>query len=239
MAITIKCSKCGNENPLGDLFCRQCGNELDMNTLDPGEVKVVKKHKGCKTLFELIFLLIVFAFFGVLGALFLAPSGVNFPSDQDDVYKKQIDGAVSVLTKEDQSSERLVKQVDAGGVVQQMVIKEGGTQAVIVVKDGLVNFSFRKLYYGFPFTFTIIGKLEEGETSDEYHWRVAQNTTFAITDTKVGMIPATKMTLAHIRKYFMAFLNNKDFTDLPAKLISVQLTPENDFMVTLMKQQSQ
>ncbi len=238
MAITIKCPKCGNENPLGDLFCRQCGNELDMNALDPGEIKVVRKHKGCRALFELIFLVVIFAFFGGLACMFIAPPGVEFPSTQDDVYTKRIDGAAGALTKDDPAAERIVKQADAGGVMQQLVVKESGTYSVITVNNGLVNFSFRKLYYGFPFTFTIVGKLEDGETGDDNHWQIAKNTVFSVVDTKVGMVPATRMALPHIRKYFLGFLDGADFKALPEKLLTVKLTPENDFSVTLANPQA-
>jgi hypothetical protein len=31
MSVTIKCSKCGAENRLGQLFCRECGDKLDLS----------------------------------------------------------------------------------------------------------------------------------------------------------------------------------------------------------------
>lgn len=232
MAITIKCTKCGNENPLGDLFCRQCGTELDMNTLDPGEVRIARKKNGCfKTLFEFIYVVLIFGFFALMVMLFMAPSGVSFPSLQDDVYTKKIGDAVGAL-KITEPGDKVVKQDNAGGVFQSIVIKESGTYAVIKVEGDLIAFSFRKLYYGIPFTFTMYGTLEESDASDDYHWRVGQNTSFAITDTRVGMIPTGKLTLLHIRKYFLSFLDGKDFKELPEQIASIKLTPEKDFLVT-------
>ena len=235
MAITIKCTKCGNENQLGDLFCRQCGNELDLNILDPGEVRVVKKHKGARNLTELLFIAIVFAFFALVVCLFLAPSGVSFPTKDDDVYTKRIDNAAGAVSNSAGDATRVVKQDDAGGVFQRLIIKDDGTNAVIKVNGGTVEFTLRKMYYGLPLTFSICGKLEDGETSDEYHYRLAKNTVFSVTDTKVGMIPATKLTFAHIRRYFLDFLGKDEFKSLPDKIESIKLTPENDFSVTLLK----
>lgn len=35
MATFVKCGKCGLENRLGSLFCRQCGNRLDLTNVKP------------------------------------------------------------------------------------------------------------------------------------------------------------------------------------------------------------
>jgi zinc-ribbon domain len=35
MSVTVECQKCGSENRLGQLFCRECGAKLDLSKLTP------------------------------------------------------------------------------------------------------------------------------------------------------------------------------------------------------------
>ena len=45
----IKCQKCGFENQMGSIFCRECGEKLDMEAIDPNKLqKDVDKEKSIK-----------------------------------------------------------------------------------------------------------------------------------------------------------------------------------------------
>jgi len=45
----IKCQKCGFENQMGSIFCRECGEKLDMDAIDPNKLqKDVDKEKLIK-----------------------------------------------------------------------------------------------------------------------------------------------------------------------------------------------
>ena len=45
----IKCQKCGFENQMGSIFCRECGEKLNMNAIDPNKLqKDVDKEKRIK-----------------------------------------------------------------------------------------------------------------------------------------------------------------------------------------------
>ncbi len=71
----IKCQKCGFENQMGSIFCRECGEKLDMDAIDPNKLqKDVNKEKSIKLAKKRIKeaistgfgLLIVVAFLGVV-----------------------------------------------------------------------------------------------------------------------------------------------------------------------------
>ena len=71
----IKCQKCGFENQMGSIFCRECGEKLDMDAIDPNKLqKDVNKEKNIKLAKKRIKeavstgigLLIVVAFLGVV-----------------------------------------------------------------------------------------------------------------------------------------------------------------------------
>lgn len=45
----IKCQKCGFENQMGSIFCRDCGEKLNMDAIDPNKLqKDVEKEKSIK-----------------------------------------------------------------------------------------------------------------------------------------------------------------------------------------------
>ena len=45
----IKCQKCGFENQMGSIFCRECGEKLNMDAIDPNKLqKDVNKEKNLK-----------------------------------------------------------------------------------------------------------------------------------------------------------------------------------------------
>jgi hypothetical protein len=71
----IKCQKCGFENQMGSIFCRECGEKLDMDAIDPNKLqKDVNKEKNIKrakkrikeAISTGIGLLVVAAFIGVV-----------------------------------------------------------------------------------------------------------------------------------------------------------------------------
>ncbi len=71
----IKCQKCGFENQMGSIFCRECGEKLDMDAIDPNKLqKDVNKEKNLKrakkrikeAISTGIGLLVVVAFLGVV-----------------------------------------------------------------------------------------------------------------------------------------------------------------------------
>ena len=71
----IKCQKCGFENQMGSIFCRECGEKLNMDAIDPNKLqKDVNKEKNIKRAKKRIreaistgfALLVVAAFLGVV-----------------------------------------------------------------------------------------------------------------------------------------------------------------------------
>ena len=71
----IKCQKCGFENQMGSIFCRECGEKLNMDAIDPNKLqKDVNKEKNLKRAKKRIkeaistgfAILIVAAFLGVV-----------------------------------------------------------------------------------------------------------------------------------------------------------------------------
>lgn len=93
----IKCSKCGFENQMGVIFCRQCGEKINMDEVSPESLEKGKNKENAgkvvgKIIRWTIRLLLLLIIIGILGAA-LAPWGlpVYTPLDEsaDDFKKKE------------------------------------------------------------------------------------------------------------------------------------------------------
>lgn len=84
MAVNIKCQKCGADNRLGQLFCRECGAKLDLSKLTPEHVaKSNREGGGGASIGRLLRLVVSLGLLALLGALCwpMPPSG-DAPSAQ-------------------------------------------------------------------------------------------------------------------------------------------------------------
>lgn len=87
----IKCSKCGFENQMGAIFCRGCGEKIDMNSLDPETVAKSKNaaergKKIAKLIRHLVGIVILLAIIGTVAAAFV-PCGDAYAEAPEDALK--------------------------------------------------------------------------------------------------------------------------------------------------------
>lgn len=245
MPVTIKCKQCGHDNMLGDIFCRECGAELDLEALDPGKVrKRAKKKSGClKTSLELLFIFLILFGIAFVSAFFISPFDVKFPQITDDVpgedlkLAEQIGNSIS-----GENAERFfqVKPEQAATVFKNLVLtdrKYSDSWLVIRVNDeGVVSFFFKKLYYGFPVTISVVGHIEDGDQNDDSHWQLAQQSTFVVSEIKFGLVPVGIQSVPFLRKHFLTFLEEKPFTDIRAALGSINFDKEKKFALDVNRQ---
>ena len=70
----LVCPKCGTDNLLNAIFCRGCGDKLNLNEMKP-EQFVEKKTKKGAPLWQKIFVSAVFGVIVCIGGLMICPSG--------------------------------------------------------------------------------------------------------------------------------------------------------------------
>jgi hypothetical protein len=82
MSVTVTCQKCGAENRLGQLFCRECGAKLDLSKLTPEGVARKSSAVGFAGMMSrLIRIVISLALVTILGMLcWSAPATGDAPS---------------------------------------------------------------------------------------------------------------------------------------------------------------
>lgn len=100
----IKCVKCGFENQMGAIFCRQCGEKIDMNAISPeslesGKVKENAKKKALSAIRWTVRIVVLVVILGGAAAAF-APWGLPTyvaPDENSADFKKKEETAMAKL----------------------------------------------------------------------------------------------------------------------------------------------
>ena len=100
----IKCSKCGFENQMGAIFCRGCGEKIDMNALDPETVAKSKDaaergKKIAKFFRHTLGIIILLAIAGAVGVAFI-PCGDAY-TEAPEAALKSVTPKIELLGMED------------------------------------------------------------------------------------------------------------------------------------------
>ncbi len=248
MSITIKCKSCGYENQIGDVFCRKCGNELELDHIDPDQMRKKRKSKkiGCGVMgFELICLIVILGFLGSIFSLFLTPPGFNFSMVDEgmtgearkyaDRIQRMVDKRPPTDRDKNPETEVEVPAGVAGEVFKAMAMRGSDyekAKGLIKVEGNQISFA-AKLGSALPITVTVTGILKEGDKNDQSHWRLTDATTFEITGTKIGLLPTGVQTAPFIKQTFFQFFERDNFAKLRSGLGSITLTDKGNFLVTV------
>lgn len=243
MAVTIKCKSCGNENPMGDVFCRKCGGELEIENIDPGKLR--KKHgKGCfTTIVELLTIGLMLAFFAVGACLFITPSDSRMDTLGNE-DKKQVDALSAEINKAIKGEIR-TRSFDlhgrlAGPLFKKTVLTSDHFEEYYVKIDPVNNDTFKFHLKtggrGMPFTVSVICKVIEGEINDETHWQIGVNRSVEVLDTRVGLIPLTSYFAPFIKKTFFQFFELQTFTDMRTHLDNLIPVPDKGLTLVVFRQ---
>ena len=95
----LKCPACQSDNQIGAIFCRTCGDKLNLDEIEPDEIVAAADGVTGSSLFfikKLVMLTIFICLVGALVSLFLAP-GVNVPPPLDEAAQRAAAGRFSRL----------------------------------------------------------------------------------------------------------------------------------------------
>ena len=87
----VTCKKCGNQNPLGAIFCRACGEKIEMEDFTPKVTSGSKRKMSAFVVRRLISLVLSVVLLGFIAALFLKPSVPTYDVEvaEKDIVNKQ------------------------------------------------------------------------------------------------------------------------------------------------------
>ena len=83
----VTCKKCGNQNPLGAIFCRACGEKIEMEDFTPKVTSGSKRKMSAFVIRRLVSLVLSVVLLGFIAALFFKPS---VPVYEDEVPESTI-----------------------------------------------------------------------------------------------------------------------------------------------------
>ena len=95
----IQCPKCSADNQIGAIFCRGCGEKLDLDEIKPESVQeAARAHEGkpqtnwFKLIKNIVMLIILLLTVGVLLSLFMVPPGGVPDAEVTDETLKSVQG---------------------------------------------------------------------------------------------------------------------------------------------------
>lgn len=249
MNLLIKCKQCGHENPVGDLFCRQCGAEIDMTNLDPKRLVKPKKTGRMNHFIDVVSSLLVF--FGLLFTvcLFIPSSSVEI-TPLDSANTALAEGAVEPISlalqgksppPKDANSKPLppkthilLEQKLAGSIFKSLFMKSDkyAKTSCSELVDGEANVTLvmTTRIYGFPFKIIVKGKLEPVGKNDLFNWQLAKNSSLAINYTQVGLIPLGIKSAPLLHKVFFPFMDDQEFKSTVSQIESIKVTKDKQLL---------
>jgi len=82
----IKCEECGNDNPLGSIFCRQCGAKLDIENIKP-DLEPKSKMNIISLVRNIIGGIVLLVIVWIIGSMVIPQSPVNHILDEEGQKK--------------------------------------------------------------------------------------------------------------------------------------------------------
>ena len=87
----VTCKKCGNQNPLGAIFCRACGEKIEMEDFTPKVTSGSKRKMSAFVIRRLVSLVLSVVLLGFIAALFFKPAVPVYEEEvpESTIVKKQ------------------------------------------------------------------------------------------------------------------------------------------------------
>ena len=169
----IKCAKCGHENQMGSIFCRGCGEKINMDDLDPAALqneaaKAKKKGSLVKSLRSMISFVLFLIAAGILAGLFLPIGHGEYVSQSNDTLKAASEKLDSYELKLNMPRTKLPMNVE--------------------FTADEINALFEKRFFGKPSTTSADGEKEENEEK-------AAAGAYSISDIAFSISPEGLMTI--------------------------------------------
>jgi len=79
----INCPKCGTDNMIGAIFCRTCGDRLNLDEIRPRTLRQVQQSPAARAIvivYRVVLLVLIAALIAVFIGFFLPPAGRSIPA---------------------------------------------------------------------------------------------------------------------------------------------------------------
>ncbi len=215
----VKCQSCGHENQLGAIFCRACGEKLDLEKIRPD--KIVSKEKKKKRVFFRIMGLVIFVVFLVeifiLFKLFV-PSG-NFHSVNPSVKSRELLWSKNKLLEKSRGRRFQFSVEEVSLIFNDIYNFEKVPISITTLKSGQLLL-LRKVLVGglFNVEFAITGKFENPDKSNKI-----KHVIFKILDVKVGNISLPQDLFGIVTSRFIPLMSDQRIQKLYKRIKKIEV----------------
>jgi hypothetical protein len=239
----IKCPKCGFENQLGGIFCRNCGEKLDIERIRP---RIADKSGGFNFFGiarKLIGLILFVAVVGVLVAMFIPGNIAEYPTLTDtpaqNAAKEKIKNLIARVDEQIGDEKYTFTSEEATFVYNDTFVgkiegESGGAYniekiAFKIDQQGFVRiFLATKLGGKIPVTFELKGSPVKIEGASDGSIPVS----FNVIECKMGKMPIKFVENKIIEKFLPALTGGK-VDKILRSLKSLELTEDKNFAITV------
>jgi len=130
MTVTVKCQKCGAENRIGQLFCRECGTKLDISQMKPGHHALpISSMAVVSRIIRLIIALILVVVLGMLCWGVSAPGVAGNPQGTQLVQGKMSALRGAIMRNNDVGD--VFSEADINGHLNSMLVRSTGDSSAL------------------------------------------------------------------------------------------------------------
>lgn len=237
----IKCLNCNHDNQLGAIFCRNCGQKLDIESVHP-ELADRKKTGVFKILRKIITMVLFIAVLGILAGFFVPYGFKKYETITDEAQTKASDKYDEMIFRIDgvgRKKEFSFSLPELTYLFNNVITNKNGGDASSVTfdsdgKDGLSIISESKIYDKLPIRMEITGNLSENMDADEENMeKIAIS--FNITGAKFGHVPIPGFLNSKVAEKFKPLLESETVSKILKAIFKMQLTEDGNLLVELKK----
>jgi hypothetical protein len=239
----IKCQKCGHENQLGAIFCRSCGDKLDIETIRP-EVGKSRRFNVVKTIRKLVTIFSFLVLAGVTAAIFI-PSGFKdikpLEEEAKEKTKEKFEDFMAKIEVVSKQREFTFSLPEATYIFNNFILAPQEDRRRDLVFDatrgGRLNFiTYSMILDKVPLRVEISGRiipidLDENEDN-------ADNMAFKynVLSVNFGHMPIPSAISEKILEKFKPLLENERVVKILKAIEKIELDYESGIIVTIKKQ---
>jgi hypothetical protein len=235
---SIRCQNCNGENMIGAIFCRGCGQKLNLDEIRPDSLQD-KEKTGAGALAivrRIVVVVLLVVVLGFLGLMFMPSPGANSGSVPEDVAKKLQDKYTAMQQDRPRvreykfTSEEITHLANFALALGKVPDDAGFALAperisVECLGNNRVRFVLRSRVKGMPVDSTAVGAFEVTADGIRFH----------LISAKVGKASLFSGMKPMVLKRFATQLENKPELDKIRSRIEKLQIDENSVCITLKK----
>lgn len=238
----IKCQKCGHENQLGAIFCRNCGDKLDIDSIRP-EVGNSKRFNFMKTVKRLISVFSFLFLIGITAAVFV-PSGFKdiqpLAEEEKGKAKEKFEDFQAKIETAGKQREFTFSLQEATYIFNNFILAPQEDRKKDLVFDatpgGRLNFiTYSMVFNKVPLRVEISGRInpidldENEDNTDNMAFK------YNVLAVNFGHMPIPSVISDKILEKFKPLLENAKVTKILKAIEKIDIDAESGIIVTIKK----